>query len=33
MLDVQDTFFSVEDVKKYIDILAYYKINALHLQS
>ena len=27
MLDVARHFFSVEDVKKYIDILAYYKIN------
>jgi hexosaminidase len=31
MLDVARHFFSVEDVKKYIDILAYYKINVLHL--
>ena len=31
MLDVARHFFSVEDVKKYIDVLAYYKINALHL--
>ncbi len=31
MLDVARHFFSVEDVKKYIDLLAYYKINALHL--
>ncbi len=31
MLDVARHFFSVDDVKKYIDILAYYKINALHL--
>ena len=31
MLDVARHFFGVEDVKKYIDILAYYKINALHL--
>ena len=31
MLDVARHFFSVEDVKKYIDILAYYKINILHL--
>tara|TARA_R110000796_G_scaffold35798_1_gene91808 strand:+ start:12137 stop:13756 length:1620 start_codon:yes stop_codon:yes gene_type:complete len=31
MLDVARHFFSVEDVKKYIDILAYYKINTLHL--
>lgn len=31
MLDVARHFFSVEDVKKYIDILSYYKINVLHL--
>lgn len=31
MLDVARHFFSVEDVKKYIDHLAYYKINVLHL--
>jgi hexosaminidase len=31
MLDVARHFFSVEDVKKYIDILAYYKVNILHL--
>ena len=31
MLDVARHFFSVEDVKKYLDILAYYKINYLHL--
>ncbi|GMN09448.1 beta-N-acetylhexosaminidase [Croceitalea sp. MTPC9] len=31
MLDVARHFFSVEDVKKYIDLLVYYKINALHL--
>ncbi|MEP0212637.1 MAG: family 20 glycosylhydrolase [Cellulophaga sp.] len=31
MLDVARHFFSVDDVKKYIDILAYYKFNALHL--
>jgi len=31
MLDVARHFFSVDDVKKYIDILAYYKINMLHL--
>lgn len=31
MLDVARHFFSVQDVKKYIDLLAYYKINALHL--
>ena len=31
MLDVARHFFSVADVKKYIDLLAYYKINVLHL--
>ncbi|MEE9364693.1 MAG: family 20 glycosylhydrolase [Cellulophaga sp.] len=31
MLDVARHFFSVEDVKRYIDLLAYYKINAMHL--
>lgn len=31
MLDVARHFFSVGDVKKYIDLLAYYKINVLHL--
>ncbi len=31
MLDVARHFFSIEDVKKYIDILAYYKYNTLHL--
>ncbi len=31
MLDVSRHFFSVDDVKKYIDLLAYYKINMLHL--
>jgi hexosaminidase len=31
MLDVARHFFSVEDVKKYIELLAYYKINVLHL--
>jgi hexosaminidase len=31
MLDVARHFFSVEEVKKYIDLLAYYKINFLHL--
>lgn len=31
MLDVARHFFSVEDVKKYIDLLAYFKINVLHL--
>jgi hexosaminidase len=31
MLDVARHFFTVEDVKKYIDQLAYYKMNFLHL--
>ena len=31
MLDVARHFFSVEELKKQIDILAYYKINILHL--
>lgn len=31
MLDVSRHFFGVEDVKKLIDYLAYYKMNALHL--
>ncbi|WP_338039334.1 family 20 glycosylhydrolase [Maribacter litopenaei] len=31
MLDVARHFFSVEDVKKYIDLLSYYKFNGLHL--
>ncbi len=31
MLDVARHFFDVEDVKKYIDIMAYYKMNVLHL--
>jgi hexosaminidase len=31
MLDVARHFFSVADVKRYIDLLAYYKINILHL--
>ncbi|MEO1012156.1 MAG: family 20 glycosylhydrolase [Bacteroidota bacterium] len=31
MLDVARHFFSVADIKKYIDLLAYYKINVLHL--
>ncbi len=31
MLDVARHFFSVEDIKKYIDVLSYYKINVLHL--
>jgi hexosaminidase len=31
MLDVARHFFSVEDVKKYIDYISYYKMNVLHL--
>lgn len=31
MLDVARHFFSVADIKKYIDLLAYYKYNILHL--
>ena len=31
MLDVSRHFFSVADVKKYIDLLSYYKFNTLHL--
>jgi hexosaminidase len=31
MLDVSRHFFNVEDVKKYIDVLSYYKYNVLHL--
>ncbi len=31
MLDVARHFFSVEDVKQYIDDIAYYKMNVLHL--
>ena len=31
MLDVARHFFTVEDVKKYIDVMAYYKMNYLHL--
>lgn len=31
MLDVARHFFTVDDVKKYIDVLAYYKMNILHL--
>lgn len=31
MLDVARHFFSVAEVKKYIDLLAYYKYNVLHL--
>ena len=31
MLDVARHFFGVEDVKRYIDLLSYYKMNTLHL--
>jgi hexosaminidase len=31
MLDVARHFFGVEDVKKYIDYISYYKMNRLHL--
>ncbi|MBP7689932.1 MAG: beta-N-acetylhexosaminidase, partial [Thermoflexales bacterium] len=31
MLDVARHFFSVDDVKRYIDLLAYYKLNRFHL--
>jgi hexosaminidase len=31
MLDVARHFFGVNDVKRFIDLLAYYKLNALHL--
>jgi hexosaminidase len=31
MLDVSRHFFSVEDVKRYIDLISFYKMNALHL--
>lgn len=31
MLDVARHFFSIEDVKRYIDLLSYYKMNVLHL--
>lgn len=31
MLDVSRHFFSVEDVERYMDLLAYYKINRFHL--
>ena len=31
MLDVARHFFTVEDIKQYIDLLSYYKINKLHL--
>lgn len=31
MLDVARHFFKVEDVKRYIDLISYYKMNTLHL--
>jgi hexosaminidase len=31
MLDVARHFFGVEDVKRYIDLMAFYKLNRLHL--
>ena len=31
MLDVARHFFSVEDVKRYLDLMAYYKLNRFHL--
>jgi hexosaminidase len=31
MLDVARHFFTVEDVKRYIDLVSFYKINTLHL--
>ncbi len=31
MIDVARHFFSVEDVKRYIDLISYYKMNILHL--
>ena len=31
MLDVARHFFQVDDVKRYIDLMAYYKLNNLHL--
>jgi hexosaminidase len=31
MLDVARHFFSVEDVKRFIDLIAYYKLNRFHL--
>ncbi len=31
MLDVARHFFSVEDVKRYIDLISYYKMNVMHL--
>lgn len=31
MLDVSRHFFGVEDVERYIDLMAYYKLNTLHM--
>ena len=31
MLDVARHFFGVEDIKRYIDLISYYKMNRLHL--
>jgi hexosaminidase len=31
MLDVARHFFSVDDVKRYIDLISYYKMNVMHL--
>jgi len=31
MLDVSRHFFQVDDVKRFIDLISYYKMNALHL--
>jgi len=31
MLDVSRHFFGIEDVKRYIDLLAYYKMNVFHM--
>jgi hexosaminidase len=31
MLDVSRHFFRVEDVKRYIDLISYYKMNRLHI--
>ena len=31
MLDVARHFFSVEDVKRYVDLISHYKLNVLHL--
>ena len=31
MLDVARHFFTVEEVKKFVDLIAYYKMNVMHL--